>query len=343
MQDTLSDKVAKDIAKEWIENRITKPSKSYPRSQKLLLMNELSENCIAESKKHNEGEDGLCDRLNAAYDIIESIWYESAPEYAKSWNRSDEEKDNKELEKLEQADHLIWRRHDPKRAYHQGYESEQYFACDKSSLQSTAADYLARPWLRHPYLDWILADMMVTNELCGYGEALKQRFMPGKKDFLGFNEKYDQAKGNLEAMTKINWSELGERLWTRFLFAIGIPVGAIWAAAHYNFDTLSITLASIYGLVVFVYFSLKIIKFISRIFNRIMGRPDPRIKPFALWDKMYEVWQRLEGPVINPTLVRDLMSKTTAEGAVWDSAQWAIIDRVITIDPAVWILQKNQS
>ncbi len=52
---------------------------------------------------------------------------------------------------------------------------------------------------------------------------------------------------------------------------------------------------------------------------------------------MRHVHRLLEGPVISPKLVREEMAKTTTGGAVWDSAAWAIVDRVISIDPNVWV------
>jgi hypothetical protein len=57
---------------------------------------------------------------------------------------------------------------------------------------------------------------------------------------------------------------------------------------------------------------------------------------------MYEVWKLLEGPIVNPTLVREVMAKTRDEGAVWDTPAWSIVDRVIQRDPAVWFVQEQQ-
>jgi hypothetical protein len=54
---------------------------------------------------------------------------------------------------------------------------------------------------------------------------------------------------------------------------------------------------------------------------------------------MYEVWERLDGPVINPSRVRDAMVKSAEQGAVWNTISWSLIDRVIAIDPAVWVVR----
>jgi hypothetical protein len=51
-----------------------------------------------------------------------------------------------------------------------------------------------------------------------------------------------------------------------------------------------------------------------------------------------EAHNLIEGPIINPTLVREMMVKTRDQGAVWDVPVWSIIDRAIQHDPAVWNL-----
>jgi hypothetical protein len=45
----------------------------------------------------------------------------------------------------------------------------------------------------------------------------------------------------------------------------------------------------------------------------------------------------LESPIVNPTVVREEMRKTTEQGTVWPQGAWALIDRVIADNPAVWL------
>jgi hypothetical protein len=75
----------------------------------------------------------------------------------------------------------------------------------------------------------------------------------------------------------------------------------------------------------------------------ITGKPDPRLGPFHLWDQMYEVWLRLRGPVVNPSRVREAMVRSAEDGAEWGTLTWSLIDRVISIDPAVWIIWPRRS
>jgi hypothetical protein len=64
----------------------------------------------------------------------------------------------------------------------------------------------------------------------------------------------------------------------------------------------------------------------------------PFSKASQLWESMYNTWRCLNGPVINPTTVRDEMMKSKNDGGIWDGPSWALIDRVIEFDRAVWLV-----
>ena len=343
--DTLTEREAQLLAREWIDNRIGKPPDRYSYSQTRSLMDDLAKNCIAESLRNQEGEDKLCELLAVAWDIVHSVWYAAAPDYATKlgWDE-DDQPDEEEARKIENAQHVVWRRRDPKRSFEEGFESDQHTAFNVEELHGTIAMYLERPWLRHPSLDWIFVDMLVSRELCAFGEAIKKKSVPGKRDWLfGIHQRYYKAKGNLEKMTEINWRELGETLWIRFVWAIVIPVGAIWATFYFQYDRTAWALVGIYALIILIYLTIKLFTWGNRVVRRLSGKPDARLKPFMLWDEMYEVWRRLEGPVVNPSRVREAMVRSTEHGAEWDTPTWSLIDRVVFIDPAVWIIWPSRS
>jgi hypothetical protein len=154
---------AKSIAREWIDARITKPTKAYARSQMPWLMDQLAERCIEESLRLGEHEDLLCERLDNAHEIISSAWHSLAPGYATRWRfGAKNDVSAQEQERIEKAQHILWTRHDPKRAFAEGTRSEHYTGFDKSSLVSEIAGYLSRPYLRHPVLDWIFLDATIS-------------------------------------------------------------------------------------------------------------------------------------------------------------------------------------
>jgi hypothetical protein len=184
--------------------------------------------------------------------------------------------------------------------------------------------------------------MSISYEISRYGELLKEHWLPGKRDeILGIHARYMKAQGNLSEMIKIDWNETLEHWITRFWWALGFPVAAIWASFHWGQTTLGGWLLGIYGLVAIIFILRKALQFCLSIFRKLSGKVEPRVKLFMLWDDMYEVWKRLAGPIVNPALVRDAMAHSTSKGAVWDNAAWSIIDRVIAIDAAVWVTLEN--
>jgi hypothetical protein len=97
-----------------------------------------------------------------------------------------------------------------------------------------------------------------------------------------------------------------------------------------------------YAVIISGWLGPKFLRFIVRVCYALAGKTHPLAKAFALWNEMYEVWKLLQGPVVNPTLVREMMAKTRDEGAVWDTPAWSIADRVIQHDPAVWVIQPTR-
>jgi hypothetical protein len=79
------------------------------------------------------------------------------------------------------------------------------------------------------------------------------------------------------------------------------------------------------------------IRFGIRVYWHATGKTDPALRPLEINMAMYDIWRSLEGPVVNPTMVKEAMLKAKEKGAVWDGAAWSIIDRAITIDPAVMV------
>ncbi|MGM4965764.1 hypothetical protein AB7714_19870 [Tardiphaga sp. 1201_B9_N1_1] len=80
---------------------------------------------------------------------------------------------------------------------------------------------------------------------------------------------------------------------------------------------------------------------LSRLFapSREFNNPKSPISiTMNTWQAMYEVWRLLTGPVLNPSLVREEMTKSKELGARWDVPSWALIDRVINSDRAVWLV-----
>jgi len=305
-------------------------------------MDQLAKQCIAESLARKEGEDALRQRISDAHDIICSARYAVGLANAtRRWLGDAKLTQEEEQQRIETAKRFVWQRHDPKESFSAGLSSQHYLDFDKQTLVSAVADYFSRPWLRHPMLDWIFLDMTITREICLFGEALKERWLPGPKDDFGRHSRYFDARGDLREMQRVDWKSTLQHINVWFWLTIGLPLGAIWAGFHFGFDRLGRWIVGIFAIGWLLFLAVKFLRFVIRVIRRLSGRIDPHVRPFQLWDEMYEVWRRLEGPVVNPTMVREAMRKATDKGAVWDTVSWSLIDRVISTDGAAWVVERG--
>ncbi len=250
------------------------------------LLTDLAKLCVAETLRMAEGQYELGSRLSAAYDVLYALQNFGFPNALEKHRWEDAKKIPDPVRKqLESAMASVWKRRDPMRSMKEGFESDQYFAGTPGELHADLSAYMESRWLRHPSVDWIFLDMMVTRELSAFGEELKKQCFPGKKDSMGTHDKYWTARGNVSKMAE--------------------PSG----------------LARLIGP------------------SREFSDPNsPFSKSVAFFELMYATWRCLTGPVINPVVLRDEMLKSKNEGAAWDGPSWALIERVIEFDRAVWIV-----
>jgi hypothetical protein len=331
--DTLTRGNAVKIARAWIDATVQQPASYRGRDQFRWLMEELGALCIAESLKNNEDEGDLRVRLKKADDILSNVWYAVAPEIATRWWKDDEKPTADEQKIINKAKVTVWKRRDPKRSFAEGFESEHHTAFNQDDFRGTVADYLKEPWLRHAVLDWIMVDMMVSRELSALGEELK-RNLPYSKNLFGERwGRYYAMKGNLRKMRKLD----GRNLVNKF-FLMVLPIVVIYCAVYFGHKSVSQLIAGgrLFDILVVVAVGVLLLwQFLPTIVvNYWLHRR---------WNQMYRVWLLLEGPTVNPTLVREIMVKTRDQGAVWDMPVWSIVDRVIQHDPAVWTVQGGSS
>ena len=108
----LSASSAKRVVREWLANRVPKPSQPYRYSQMRSLMEALGDRCAAGGLKQGVDEDGLCEMLGDAWEMLQGAWYVAAPDYAQRYRRPDEGPLTPEQEqKLEAAKNRLWKRH----------------------------------------------------------------------------------------------------------------------------------------------------------------------------------------------------------------------------------------
>ena len=333
---------AQPFTRQWIDNRMPSPGRGN-YDQMRMVMYQLATSALAETIK--TGGDGYAyqDRLAEAYDILYDLWSTLTTDELKGWNDHGKELTDEQKKARQSAKLTLWRRRDPLQGYREGFESDYQTNFDKEMFDDTAARYLARPWMRTAHLDWVFVDASITRELSVFGEEVKRQYMPGRRDMLGaFHHRYFATKGNLAEMAKPDWEGRLTYLFWYVAFVFAVPIGAIWAAFHYDWTTTGLWLAGIYGVLLLIEFGTMAFHLVRRGIRAARGLPKPGTKAQELYAAMYQVWPLLKGPVVNPTLVRAEMSKTAADGAGWDSVAYSIVDRVIAQDAAVWVVSMER-
>lgn len=330
--------VATSTAMGWVER--------YSRAhalgtQRHWLLSEAARLCAVEAVKR-EGDAEMVSLLyNEAFELLHSIWHLTAPAVATKWWRDGEVPSESEKRDIAESKAILWRRRDPRVAYVEGFTSSEHFSCDKASLDSNITSYLTKPWMRHPALDFILLDQLNTSETCAFGEAIKEKFYPTKnRDCVGLiNDRYHKSKGRLADLQKEDKDARSDAWAYWLLFYIVLPAVATWAAFHLNFVTTGLVFAGLWSLL----WLAEVLMLLARGLSRLFRGPAPPIahqKHYQVWKAMCDVWSMLDGPVVNPTRMKDAMTRSAEAGVIWDNAAWALIDRVIQHDPAVWIIQR---
>lgn len=330
------------FAHEWMDRYLPEPRDDYAASQVRWLMGELAVRCVAETLRQGEDEKALEDRLLQAYRILNSLHISSMREDLRErmWGGKSKLTDA-DKERIADAKHIVWKRHDPKRAFNEGLDSDHAVAgMDKESLIGVTADYLQRPWLQHATLEWMLLDALLTREIVAFGEHIKE-FQMEPKDEIGMNKRYLDARGNLKKMNEFRWKDFGERLLMRTFWGLIAPVVVIVGCAFLGFDEMAWKLTKGWLTIVGILLGWRVLRGVAKMFG-IGHIVDPVSKSMKIWGTMVEVWETLKGPVLNPTMARAAMTKAKEAGAVWDQAAWSLIDNAVARDPAVWVIENHR-
>lgn len=305
------------------------------RTQLGLLAGELAARCVDETMRCGDGVYGLRARLKWAFEFLREIQTVGrSRKLDQAYLKEEEEKTDTEKRLQSQGEWFVWERKDAQRSFQEGTNSTEYFDQDIDWIVSLFRTYLERSWARLPSLDFIFLDMMLTRETCVYAEEYKKRFMPGNKIF-GANAAYFKHDGDLLAM-RYDMGGLFSFLLSRVFWYFLLPVGLVGLAFNSKYETAGLVIGAIYLLTISVWVFSAVITWVA---VKAGLREKPRDKPYYLLMLMFDTLHTLDGPVINPTRVREAMSKAANEGVVWSEAAWALIDRVIQFDPAVWMTQ----
>jgi hypothetical protein len=148
----LSSQNLAEFANRWIVEWAN-PISFAEGSQALWLLEQLADLCIAESMGVILPSQPLGAHLREACNLLLKI---SQSWGLKSWRLTDTSDRRGD----------VWRRENPFMVFARRWDEIEI---DQYQLHAAVADYLAKPYLRHPTLDWILIDMLVTRELVAWG------------------------------------------------------------------------------------------------------------------------------------------------------------------------------
>lgn len=232
---------------------------------------------------------------------------------------------------------IVYRRHSPADAYILDNDRDGFYDCDRTALHTLVGEYINQSWSRHPYVDWILLDAMNTRELCVYGSTLRAQKPKGEKAILALASYSVKSKVNLtKDRMDILFGSLS--LLAGIVFGWVIPISAIYFAFAYGYEKTGWAFLILFGLTTAWWLAVNALIWGRRIYLIVTGKPWPETIPVRIWLAMYSVWVLSEGPVINPTHLREKMDEATKLGAVWDQPAWALIDMVVSYDPAAWVI-----
>jgi hypothetical protein len=197
-------------------------------------------------------------------------------------------------------------------------------------LEAAAASYLARPWMAHDYLDWCLVDAMVRREWAAFDYAVRNN---PPREPLGSSRLTKLLGWLLEGAiaTAVVW-------WLRRSYTNDDPYFFWWGAA-----------AAIYYGYVFLASLLRIRAL--RSLRRAQGEAgDPKVISDRIWMKMKLCYRELDGPILSPTRVRDVLRSGEALGTLngqaigilWPTAMWPILEAAIARNPTVWNVSSKE-
>jgi|UPI0008345B37 hypothetical protein len=337
---TLAASVAAEIARSWLAERHP-PSPGYGEDQIRWVLLDLAGQAFKETARRGDGVKAYRDRLDAAGDVVEALWGILTPNRLKGWHRTGEPT-AEEAKAEAAARRYLWKRRDPLVAFREGYESESAVEHSNEEVISVAADYVSSGWMRHPFVDWVLVDALITRELQAFGEEVKQKHLPGRRDLLGVHHRYFATKGNLDAMKRPDFLGAARRAFLYLLINWAIPIGVISLLYVQGWSTTATWFLGIYGALMALHLTFVAVRVVRWMWRTSRGDGAKQPPAFELWTDMHQVWRVLTGPVLNPTLVREHMARTAGKGAVWDNIVWSIVDSRIASDPAVWMVMKTK-
>jgi hypothetical protein len=300
----------------WIDENLPAPSSPLSASQLHELMYEVAILAVNENLRTHGDATQLAADLNTANKILFDLQVGTS-------RRSDvSRKANAEVD----SDPLmVWRRRDVREVLQLGLNSRDYYCTQSEPILHAASAYLSLPWMRHPTIDWIIVDAIITGETILCGEKLKKSLYNGVSGAI-----YSATKGNLEEMKRRSRDELRSAQGSNIPYASIIwygvlPIAVISATFYFGYLMFGAILAEFYALFL------------------IWRRMRRQIKSdeqswFELWAVLRDIWRLLAPPTVNPGTVREALDSAARKGIVVAQTVHAIVDDRLRANPTTWVV-----
>jgi hypothetical protein len=300
----------------WIDQNLPAPSSPLSASQLHELMYEVAILAVNENLRTNGDATQLAADLNTANKILFDLQVGTS-HHGDVSGRTKPEVDSDPL--------MVWRRRDVRDVLELGLNSRDYYFIQNGPILHAASAYLSLPWMRHPTIDWIIVDAIITGETILCGEKLKKTLYNGVSGVI-----YSATKGNLEEMKRRSRDELrsarGNKIASASMVWYGVlPIAVISATFYFGYLLVGAILVEFYALFL------------------IWRRMRRQIKSdeqswFELWVVLRDIWRQLAPPTVNPGTVREALDSAAKKGVVVAQTVDAIVDDRLRANPTMWVV-----
>jgi hypothetical protein len=299
----------------WIDQNLPAPSSPLSASQLHELMYEVAILAVNENLRTHGDATQLAADLNTANKILFDL------QVGTSRLGDVSRKTNEEVD----ADRLmVWHRRDVRDVFQFGLNSRDYYCIQNEPILHAASAYLSLPWMRHPTIDWIIVDAIITGETILCGEKLKKTLYNGVSGVI-----YSATKGNLEEMKRRSRDELrsaqsnipyASAIWYGVL-----PIAVIFATFYFGYLIFGAILGEFYAL------------FLIWRWMRRQIKSDEQ-SWFELWAALRDIWRLLAPPTVNPGTVREALDAAARKGIIVAQTVHAIVDDRLRANPTTWVV-----
>lgn len=236
--------------------------------------------------------------------------------------------------------HKLWWHGNPELAFEEGFQSSNVRFINQEALALYAIDYLKLSWFIDEELEWMMVDALVFNEVCRFGEALKEHMY---QTYLGHGLStllnYHITKGTSVALRKYVAKHKRNNL-IKSIFTYGIIPFVVYGLIYtiYQPSTAN-NLGLIY--IAFLAGALSLTKVLSQ-FLRPIQHSETVERFIAMWPELTGAYGVLAMHPRNPIYIKAILLSAVNKGAIWNSVIFALLERALERNRILWESQDSE-